>query len=113
MFLIPSAIKADSTVIHNSVSVSANGGENGSENTAYVKTIYNNEVVEEFHISTTSDFIYESKHTTDKGESLISQTKITTNASDFSTDNNVQKLTLLLNNLLTLLDYYEKLLDKQ
>lgn len=114
ILLTPSIIKADSTVIYNSVSVSANSG-NGGKSSASIKTIHNGEVVENFYISTTTDFTYQSGHMINESDkdSLVKHIEIKNNTSSLSVENHVQQLTSLLNNLLTLLDHYEKLLDKQ
>ncbi|MEZ4104645.1 MAG: hypothetical protein R3B60_05185 [Candidatus Paceibacterota bacterium] len=114
LLLVPQTSKADSTVIYNSVSVSANSGDSrdGGESSISVKTIHNGETVEDIYISTTTNLTYQNEYVNNNKEDTKS--KIQVNASAHTDNKNqTQQLTLLLNNLLILLDYYEKLLDKQ
>ena len=104
----PPAI-ASSSVIHNSVSVSADNGVS----TTQVKTVINGEVVEDTTISTTTPHKYESRHTNRDGLRITYQ-----NQQAIITDKNDElskrtQLTALLNELRTLLAYYEKLLAQQ
>lgn len=104
--------ETSSSVVQNSVSVSSGDGVS----TTRVKTVINGETVEDIDISTTTPYRHESRHTRSDGRST-SYTGISINNNEISAkgtgESRTALLTALLNELQTLLAYYEKLLAQQ
>ncbi len=94
-----------STIISNSVSVTANGGVG----TTHVKTISNGEVIENTTISTTTPYHYESNYNSDDKTQTIS----TPVNNDLEKIEMINRLLALLAELRTLMAYYENLQIKQ
>lgn len=104
VILLPLQINAE-TVIHNSVSVSSNGGVS----TTHVKTIHNGEVIEDTTIATTSPINYHSEY---EDSSVTIQTNSDTSNINNGVDVKLEKLNALIKELLIILAHYEKLFAK-
>ena len=112
MFGLSTPANASSSVVSNSVSVSSSNGVS----TTKVKTVINGETVEDIDVSTTTPYRHQSSYTSDNGEAT-SYTNININNNNDNAnsteDSRTTLLTALLNELQTLLAYYEKLLAQQ
>lgn len=104
LFVISTTTFASSTTIQNSISVTTNGGVG----TTHVKTTYNGEVIEDTNISTTTSYKHNSKYTFNDDVIEAAENNYETEEQD-----KIIKLSALLNELRTLLAYYEKLLAEQ